>query len=318
MSLDRNAKNWLQGRFGPNISFDEPMSKHTYFRIGGPSDAFLLPQTRRDLIEVLHWAGQMQQPCLVIGDGTNLLVNDTGIRGLVVGLRKCLNRISWPDNGTEKTLISAGAGARLQGLCKFAIESGLAGMNFAIGIPGTVGGGIMMNAGTAEGAMENVLESIDVMLPSGEMVRLAREELDFKYRALSLKPGMGTHDRGKPIILEGRFKLKRSDTRHLQREAQALLDNRNKTQPLNYPSAGCFFKNPPTGKTAGELIELAGLKGRRVGDAAISAKHANFIINSGKATSADVIALMEIVQESVSRLFNIVLEPEVKIIGRHE
>ncbi|MGD2271150.1 MAG: UDP-N-acetylmuramate dehydrogenase [Desulfobacterales bacterium] len=318
MSLDRDAKNWLHGRFGPNIKFDEPMSKHTYFRIGGPAEAYLLPRSQRDLIEVIVWAGQTQQPYLIIGDGTNLLVKDTGIPGLVIGLRKCLNQISYTYGGAENTLVTAGAGARLQRLCKFAIEAGLAGLNFAIGIPGTVGGGIMMNAGTAEGAMENVLESIEVMLPNGQMAGLEREKLDFRYRALSFKPVMDTNYRKKPIILEGSFKLKKSDARHLQREARALLDSRNKTQPLHYPSAGCFFKNPPAGKTAGELIELAGLKGRRVGDAEISAKHANFIVNSGRATCADVIALMEIVQESVSKLFNIALEPEVKIIGRQE
>jgi UDP-N-acetylmuramate dehydrogenase len=129
---------------------------------------------------------------------------------------------------------------------------------------------------------------------------------------------MGTDRRDKPIILEGSFKLRKSDARRLQREAQTLLENRKKTQPLSYPSAGCFFKNPPAGRTAGELIELAGLKGKRVGDAEISAKHANFIINSGKATSADVIALMEIVQESISKIFNIELKPEVKIVGHQD
>ncbi len=151
MSLNREANNWLRHQFGQNVKFGEPMSKHTYFRIGGPVDAFVVPQRRKDLIDLIIWAGQTQQPYIVIGDGSNLLVRDAGIRGLVIVLTKCLNKISGLDSGDDTTIICAMAGARLQALCKFAIESGLEGMNFAIGIPGTVGGGIMMNAGTAAG-----------------------------------------------------------------------------------------------------------------------------------------------------------------------
>jgi UDP-N-acetylmuramate dehydrogenase len=330
MSLNREANNWLRHRFGQNVKFDEPMSKHTYFGIGGPVDAFVVPQRRKDLIDLIIWAGQMQQPYIVIGDGTNLLVRDAGIRGLVIVLTKCLNKISRLDSGDETTIISAMAGARLQALCKFAIESGLEGMNFAIGIPGTVGGGIMMNAGTAAGSMEGVLDSIEVLLPGGERLTIERGQLVFRYRKLSLINVAPNGDLEKTIILEGRFQLQPSDARYLKKEAQEMWNKRrmylkkeaqemwNKrrmAQPSNYASAGCFFKNPASGKTAGELIELAGLKGKRVGGAEVSSKHANFIINTDNATAADVMALMEIVQETVSQTFNIELKPEVKIVG---
>lgn len=315
MSLNREANNWLRKRFGQNVKFDEPMSKHTYFRIGGPVDALVRPRRRKDLIDLIIWAGQTQQPYMVIGDGTNLLVRDAGIRGLVIMLRKCLNNISRLDRDDDTTIISAMAGTRLQALCKFAIESGLEGMNFAIGIPGTVGGGIVMNAGTAAGSMESVLVSIEVMLPSGERLAIERDQLVFKYRNLSLKNGTSNGDLEKTIILEGHFRLRPSDTRYLEKEAREMWNKRRMAQPLNYASAGCFFKNPASGKTAGELIELAGLKGKRVGGAEVSSKHANFIINTDNATAADVTALMEIVQETVSQIFNIELKPEVKIVG---
>jgi UDP-N-acetylmuramate dehydrogenase len=315
MSLNREANNWLRHRFGQNVKFDEPMSKHTYFRIGGPVDAFVVPQRRKDLIDLIIWAGQMQQPYIVIGDGTNLLVRDAGIRGLVIVLTKCLNKISRLDSGDETTIISAMAGARLQALCKFAIESGLEGMNFAIGIPGTVGGGIMMNAGTAAGSMEGVLDSIEVLLPGGELLTIERGQLVFRYRNLSLKNVAPNGDLEKTLILDGHFQLRPSDARYLKKEAQEMWNKRRMAQPSNYASAGCFFKNPASGKTAGELIELAGLKGKRVGAAEVSSKHANFIINTDNATAADVMALMEIVQETVSQTFNIELKPEVKIVG---
>jgi UDP-N-acetylmuramate dehydrogenase len=269
------------------VKFDEPMSKHTYFRIGGPVDAFVVPQRQKDLIDLIIWARQMQQPYIVIGDGTNLLVRDAGIRGLVIVLTKCLNKISRLDSGDETAIISALAGTRLQALCKFAIESGLEGMNFAIGIPGTVGGGIMMNAGTASGSMEGVLDSIKVLRPAGEFLTIERGQLAFGYRNLSLKNVAPNGDLEKTIILEGHFQLRLSDTRYLQKEAQEMSNKRRMTQPSNYASAGCFFKNPASGKTAGELIELAGLKGKRVGGAEVSSKHANFIINADNATAAD-------------------------------
>jgi UDP-N-acetylmuramate dehydrogenase len=315
MSLKREAINWLRHRFGQNVKFDEPMSRHTYFRIGGPADALVIPQQRQDLVDLITWAGQMRQPYMVIGDGTNLLVRDAGIRGLVIVLTQCLDKISHLNSDDQRAAVCALAGTRLQALCKFAIESGLEGMNFATGIPGTVGGGIRMNAGTAAGSMEDVLESMVVLKPDGESVPIRRGQLTFGYRCLGLKKVVPPVDLEKTVILEGHFKLRPADTRHLKKEAHELRKLRRKTQPSNHASAGCIFKNPASGKTAGELIELAGLKGKRIGGAEISVKHANFIINTHNATAADVLALMEIVQAVVSQTFNIELKPEVKIVG---
>ena len=315
MSLNREVIKRLRHQFGPNVKFDEPMSRHTYFRIGGPADAFVIPQRRKDLIDLVVWAGRLQQPYIVIGDGTNLLVGDGGIRGLVIVLTKCLNKISRLDSGDDAAIISAMAGARLQALCKFSIQSGLEGMSFAIGIPGTVGGGILMNAGTAAGSMEDVIDSIEVLLPDGELLKLERRQLVFRYRDLSLKNMVPKDALEKTIILTGQFQLRPADARSLKIEAREMWEQRKMTQPSHYASAGCFFKNPASGKTAGELIELAGLKGKKVGGAEVSSKHANFIINNDNATAADVLALMEIVQKTVLQTFNIELEPEVKIVG---
>ncbi len=163
--------------------------------------------------------------------------------------------------------------------------------------------------------MEGVLDSIEVLLPAGELLAIERGRLVFRYRNLSLKNVAPNGDLEKTIILEGHFQLRPSDARYLDKEAREMWNKRRMAQPSNYASAGCFFKNPASGKTAGELIELAGLKGKRVGGAEVSSKHANFIMNTDNATAADVMALMEIVQETVSQTFNIELKPEVKIVG---
>ena len=202
----------------------------------------------------------------------------------------------------------------MQALCRFAINHGLEGMNFALGIPGTVGGGIMMNAGTSYGSVESVLDSIKVLLPMGQTKIIGRGELDFNYRELSWSKEMDV-DQGQPVILGGCFCLHSSDSKKLKKEAEEIIKTRSQSQPTVSLSAGCFFKNPVSGKTAGELVELAGLKGKRIGGAKISSKHANFIINRGTASAADFLALMELVQETVSKKFSIDLEAEVNIVG---
>jgi UDP-N-acetylmuramate dehydrogenase len=315
MSLDPDSKKWLTQRLGQDVKFDEPMAKHTYFRIGGSADAFIAPQSRKDLVEIIDWARQKMLPWRVIGDGTNLLVKDNGIRGLVIVLRQCLNKITQIQTSKDEIIVSAKAGAGLQALCSYAIKRGLGGMNFAIGIPGTVGGGIRMNAGTSHGSIEGVLISIAVMLPEGQVLDIESQMLDFKYRNLSWGKALGTKHSDEIIVLEGIFGLRSSDSEELKKEAEELLNKRRRNQPTRYPSAGCFFKNPSGDKTAGQLIDLAGLKGKKIGGAEVSSQHANFIINTGEASAADVLSLMEYVQETVSKTFNIELEPEVKIIG---
>ena len=285
-------------------------------RVGGAADAFVIPEKPEELVDIIRWSRQKDIPCLVIGDGTNLLVKDSGIQGIVIVLTKCLKNITKRSMGKYGIIVTALAGTRMQSLCSFAIKNGFKGMNFAIGIPGTVGGGIMMNAGTAHGSIKGVLDSIRILLPTGYVKIIMRENLNFDYRRLSLEDEVKEINQGRPIILEACFCLHPSDPQKLQKNAQEILKARKERQPLGLLSAGCIFKNPLSGKTAGELIELAGLKGKSIGGAEISLKHANFIINRGRSSAADILSIIELVQETVSKKFNINLEPEVKIVGQ--
>ncbi len=314
--LDSDSKIWLERRFKESVRFDESMSKHTSLWVGGTADAFVMPEKPEELVELIKWSRQNDIPYLVIGDGTNLLVKDSGIRGIVIILTRCLKRISKRDTGKDGIIVTALAGARMQALCSFAVKNNLKGMNFAIGIPGTVGGGVMMNSGTAHGLIKSVLDSIKILLPDGHIKIIMKENLNFDYRRLSLKDEVKEANQGRPIILGACFRLHPSDPHELQKDAEKKLKARKERQPRSLPSAGCFFKNPLSGKTAGELIDLAGLKGKSTGGAEISLKHANFIINKDRASASDILALIELVQETVSKKFNINLELEVKIVGQ--
>jgi UDP-N-acetylmuramate dehydrogenase len=316
-SIDREVKNQLKERFNQSIRFNEPMTRHTYFRVGGPADAFATPETLDEFGALIRLCRQQGLPHLVIGGGSNLLVKDDGIAGVVIVLHRCLNRIK-PVFETEKNAtVSAQAGVKLQALCRFAVDKGMTGLNFALGIPGTVGGAVTMNAGTALGCMADVIESVKIMLPvSGEFTRIDRDRLDFRYRSLSWTKAVSDPVEPPPIIIDVHCRLEKSDPLELAKEAKTISDRRKSSQPTSAPSAGCFFKNPSGNRTAGELIDKAGLKGISVGGAAVSAKHANFIINTGNASADDILALMRIVQARVSEKFRIELEPEVRIIGR--
>ncbi len=315
MALDSNSIKWLKSRFSNNVKFDEPMSKHTSLRVGGPAQAFVAPENIEILKTLVKWSWEKNIPYLIIGNGTNLLVKDSGINGVVIVLTKCLKTISQTDINTDWIIVTAMAGVRMQTFCSFALERGLEGMNFAIGIPGTVGGGIVMNAGTSYGSMESVLESINILLPTGQVRKIKKEKLNFAYRKLSWNKDQIDLNRGQQIVLDGCFRLHPSDSEKLKKEAKKILEKRRQRQPTNLPSAGCFFKNPASGRTAGELIEAAGLKGKSIGGAKISSKHANFIVNHHKASAADILSLMELVEETVSKMFNIDLKREVKVVG---
>ena len=212
------------------------------------------------------------------------------------------------------TMISAMAGANLSALCRFAIHHGLSGLNFALGIPGTVGGAIRMNAGAWKGEIGDVLESIHVLHPDGRIETMDKTGLTFSYRSLSFAEE-NNKDLSSSVIIEGRFLLSQQRPEILIAEADELLKTRKKSQPTAFASAGCFFKNPADFESAGKLIDLAGGKGLRAGDAAVSEKHANFIVNQGRASAEDILRLMHMVQELVFKKFNILLEPEVKIVG---
>ena len=315
MALDSDSIKWLKSRFKHNVKFGEPMFRHTSLRVGGPAEAFVTPKNVEDLKMLVKWSWDRGLSFLIIGKGTNLLVKDNGIHGIAIALTKCLKKIDQADTNTDGVMVTAMAGVNLKTLCAYALKQGLEGMNFALGIPGTVGGGIIMNAGTSHGSMENVLKSIDVLLPTGDTRRIKKEALDFAYRKLSWNPELTDGHRDQTVILGGRFCLYPSDPEALKKSAREIIRMRKKGQPIGWPSAGCFFKNPASGKTAGQLIEMAGLKGKSVGGAEISSKHANFFINRHNASAADFLALMDLAEKVVLEKFNVHLEREVKIVG---
>ena len=315
MTLDNDTKSALSDLLGDGVRFHEPMSRHTYFKVGGPADAFAAPGDTVTLSALLRHLSQKGVPYLVVGEGTNLLVRDAGIRGVVVALKKACGAMAFSATGEGKSRVSAGAGVGLQGLCRYAAKNALAGMNFAVGIPGSVGGGLMMNAGTASGSMEAVVESITVMDAEGRLQTMARNVLVFGYRRLSWPERARSRPGRRPVIIEGIFRLQPGDPVEIEAAYRRLGEKRRRSQPVNQPSAGCFFKNPPEGKSAGALIEAAGLKGMGDGGAQVSTRHANFIINRGGATAEEIIRLSRRVQDAVEKKFHLLLEPEVRIVG---
>jgi UDP-N-acetylmuramate dehydrogenase len=313
--LGSDSIKWLESRFQHNVKFGEPMSRHTSLRVGGPAEAFVTPENVEDLETLVKWSWDRKLSYVIIGKGTNLLIKDDGIHGIAIALTKCLKKIDQTDLNNDEVIVTVMAGVNLKTLCSYALKQGLEGMNFALGIPGTVGGGIVMNAGTSHGSMENVLKTINVLLPTGEIRRIKKESLDFGYRKLSWNPELTDGFRDQTVILDGQFCLYRSDPELLKKTAREIIRTRKKRQPIGRPSAGCFFKNPASGETAGQLIEMAGLKGKSIGGAQISSKHANFFINRQKASATDFLELMDLVQKVVLEKFNVHLESEVKIVG---
>ncbi len=309
MAINEKLKKQLQTRFSNRVRFDEPMSAHTSFRIGGPADAYVMPADESELADLIKWINETGLRFFIMGGGTNLLVRDQGIRGIVICLAK-LNDLS--RQGSAKVL--AMAGAKLNTLCRYAIDNGLSGMNFALGIPGTVGGAIRMNAGTAHGTISSVVDGIRIIRPDGNVKKLDKSSLKFSYRGLELHEE-NKGDENPCVIIEGGFSFSKNVLPDVKAEADAVLRKKQKNQPTELASAGCFFKNPDTGASAGQLIDQAGLKEVCVGDAVVSEKHANFIYNRNNATAEDVLRLAEIVKETILKKFNITLETEVKVIG---
>jgi len=278
----------------------EPMSRHTTMKAGGEADLLVVPGDVEELRRTVLAAHRAGLPLIVLG-GSNVIVQDGGITGVVVKLSR-LNRIRLigPDR------IEAEAGVLLPRLARAAARAGLSGLEFAIGIPGTVGGSIVMNAGTREGELAPRIDSVTLMRPDGEVVTLQRNTLRFRYRHAELPQG---------CVVSARFALELAPAVEIEATMTRMLGARTATQPLHSPSAGCVFKNPP-GDSAGRLIEAAGLKGYRIGDAQVSERHANFIINRGHARTNDILSLIRHVGREVARQFGVTLELEVKIVGR--
>jgi len=298
VSNHHDLKTALSGIRG-EVVLDAPLAELTSLRIGGPADAFVSPEDVHDVCRIVRQAQTARIPIMVLG-GTNLLVQDGGIRGIVLSLAN-LAAIEIED----VRLVFAEAGARMPVLLGFAVHHGLSGLEWAAGIPGTVGGAVVMNAGTKLGAMQDCLDAIQMVDLEGRLVTYAAASVDFAYRSVSLPEG---------VVVGAWLRLTPASRETIDSRTKSYLQYRKQSQPLSQPNAGSVFKNPQ-GTTAGRLIEEAGLKGCRVGDAQVSTKHANFIVNLGQARSADVLQLIETIQREVSRQTGVMLELEWKVVG---
>jgi UDP-N-acetylmuramate dehydrogenase len=299
--MERDFKEEIHGLTEGRVLFDAPMRRFTSMRIGGPAECLVFPKDVNELRKVVLHARKKRIPLFILGKGTNLIVGDRGIRGWVVSLTEGMKAID-----REGEVVEAGAGATLQRLVQFSVQRGLTGIEAFTGIPGTVGGGLAMNAGAWGLEMKDVLLSVSFLDEDGEVVERSRPRLKFAYRRLDFPSSW--------IILKGRFQLKRGSREEVLERINSFSERRRKSQPLDHPSAGSIFKNPPEGP-AGRWIEEAGLKGFRIGQAMVSDLHANFIVNLGKARAREVIDLIEWVERKVYQEKGVSLEREVKVIG---
>ena len=293
----------LQNLLGnTKVLVNEPMASHTTFRIGGPADYFVLPETVEELAGILKICKEENVPYFILGNGSNLLVGDKGFRGVVVQLYKNFDGMT-----IEGTTVTAKAGAMLVRVAKESGKAGLTGLEFASGIPGTIGGAMVMNAGAYGGEMKDVVTEVTILTKDGKIKKLSGEEMNFRYR------GSVVEDEGY-IVLEAVMELKEGNLEEIQARMAELTVQRKTKQPIEFPSAGSTFKRPE-GYFAGKLIQDAGLRGFQVGGAQVSEKHCGFVINAGGATAADVMQLMKEVSDKVNAEFGVTLEPEVKRIG---
>ena len=284
------------------IKPEEPMKNHVTFRVGGPADFFVTPKNYEELSGVLKCCAKYEMPCYIMGNGSNLLVSDQGYRGVVIQLFRQLNGIQCEGN-----VIRAQAGALLSAVANRALEEKLTGFEFAAGIPGTLGGACVMNAGAYGGEMKDVLKSVTVLTREGKRITLQKNELELGYRTSIIA-------KKDYIVLEAEIELKAGDAEEIKAVMDDLKERRTTKQPLEYPSAGSTFKRPE-GYFAGKLIQESGLQGFQVGGAQVSEKHCGFVINKDQATAADIAELIRQVQDRVEEKFGVRLETEVKRLG---
>jgi len=284
------------------VKFDEPLESHTSFRIGGPADIFIVPLDKEDLRNAVILSKKYKAPLDIIGNGTKILVPDKGVRGVVIKISNVLNKVRFIG---ERVI--AGSGMSLSQLSTLAAERMLSGLEFAVGIPGTVGGAVVMNAGAHGRSVGDVITSVTVMNMNGQVHKMSGKQLGLCYRKSVLQDT-------KEIVLNATCVLEKGEAQEIRQKIAELVQWRKKTQPLDLPNAGSIFRNPE-GEYAGRLIESVGLKGLRVGDAQVSTHHANFIVNLGKAKAEDVMTIIHTIREKVREKFGIDLAPEIRVIG---
>lgn len=288
------------------IREQEPLSAHTTFRIGGPAAYYLIPEDRDEVRDALVFAEEKKLPFYVLGRGSNMLFDDEGYEGIIIEIGRGMEQVSMEEMPDGRVRVTAQAGIAMSSLAVQLAEAELTGFEFAGGIPGTLGGGITMNAGAYGGEIRDCILDATVITDSGEILVLAREQLELGYRASVIQ-------KKNYIVLEGSFVFTRGKKEEIMAEIKELNQRRRDKQPLEFPSAGSTFKRPE-GHFAGKLIQDAGLRGYRVGDAQVSEKHSGFVINRGNATAAEVRQLIQDVQERVQEKFQVRLEPEVRIV----
>jgi UDP-N-acetylmuramate dehydrogenase len=293
---------FLEKAFPGQFQINVPMAQYTTFRVGGPADILVSPNSQEEVCTLLAAIQAEQVPCTILGNGSNVLVLDKGIRGVVLKLGNALKGLV-----IEGPRIRVEAGVLLSRLATAAADAGLTGLEFASGIPGSLGGAILMNAGAYGGEIGNLVRTVTVVDPKGQVRNLDREQMDFRYRHSVV---METGD----IILSATLELAPGDPETIHERIRDLTQKRITKQPLNFPSAGSTFKRPP-GYFAAALIDQAGLRGYRVGDAQVSEKHTGFVVNRGHATASEILQLMDDVKTRVHAMSGVWLEPEVRILG---
>lgn len=296
----------LKNLFSDVYSKDEfeinaSMKEHINFKVGGPADILLMPRKVEQIVESIKICKDNNIPYFIIGNGSNLLVKDGGIRGAVIKLTELK---AMQVNETE---IKADCGVMLKELSDKALENSLTGLEFSCGIPGTVGGAVFMNAGAYNGEIKNVIKEAQVITGGGEIVTLSKDELELGYRTSKVM-------KDNSIVINATFQLEKGNKKEVKETIDDLTQRREEKQPLEYPSAGSTFKRPE-GYFAGKLIQDSGLKGYSIGGAAVSSKHSGFVINKGNATAKDILDLIAYIQKEVKRQFGVELHPEVRIIG---
>ncbi|MBS5939181.1 UDP-N-acetylmuramate dehydrogenase [Clostridium sp.] len=284
-----------------NVIVDAEMKNYVHFRVGGPADILLIPENKDQVVKTIEICKNNNIPYFVVGNGSNLLVRDGGIKGVVIKFNEVKNIT------VQGEVIEAECGAMLKDVSNEALNNSLTGFEFACGIPGTIGGAVFMNAGAYDGEIAHVIESAEVIDNNGEIKVLSKDELELGYRSsIVMKKNY--------IVLSARFKLKHGEVRKIKEIVEDLTNKRESKQPLEYPSAGSTFKRP-VGYYAGKLIQDAGLKGYVIGGAAVSEKHSGFVINKSNATAKDILDLIAHIQNEVKDKFDVELHPEVRIIG---
>lgn len=301
MELNEFQKKIAEALKGISVAFWEPMAKHTSFRIGGPVEVMAFPENIDQLAKILSVSHELDRKPAILGAGTNILAPDEGMEGIVICLKDCLGGLQQLD----ETHIRVYAGVTMSRAAVYAAGLGLGGLEFAHGIPGSVGGGVYMNAGAYGGEICQVCESVEVMSMDGKLHQYSGEQMQFSYRHSRMETEDG-------IVISAVFSLEKKPTAQIREQMQLLQKKRSASQPLQLPSAGSAFKRP-VGGYAAALIDQTGLKGFRIGDAAVSEKHAGFVVNLGNATAKDVKELLLQVSDKVFEATGIRLEPEVRI-----